>query len=118
MYYLLDHKLEHVHTDNGSEFQKHFDQALQALSLTRWWSRPRTPKDNPSNERFNLTLREGFLSWGNFHFDPNIFNQNLTNWLIEYNAIRTHEIFNYLTPLTFATQTIGLSTMWSSSTHY
>jgi len=116
LYYLLEEKVTNVHTDNGSEFKKHFDQALRALSLTHWWSRPRTPKDNPSNERFNRTLKEEFLSWGNFHPDPKIFNQKLTDWLVEYNAIRPHESLNYLTPLSFASQTMGLSTMWSSCT--
>jgi len=116
LYYLLEEKVTHVHTDNGSEFQKHFDHALRALSLTHWWSRPRTPKDNPSNERFNRTLRDEFLSWGNFHPDPVVFNKKLTDWLVEYNAIRPHETLNYLTPLTFAAQTMGLSTMWSSCT--
>ena len=117
LYYLLEEKVTHVHTDNGSEFQKHFDNALKALSLTHWWSRPRTPKDNPSNERFNRTLRDEFLSWGNFHPDPQTFNKRLTNWLVEYNAIRPHETLNNLTPLSFASQTMGLSTMWSSCTN-
>lgn len=114
LYYLLEEKVEHVHTDNGSEFHKHFDRAIKDLNLAHWWSRPRQPKDNPSNERFNRTLRDEFLSWGNFHPDPNVFNKKLTNWLIEYNAIRPHETLNYLTPLKFAEQTMGLSTMWSS----
>ena len=116
LYYLLEEKVEHVHTDNGSEFHKHFDNALQALSLTHWWSRPRTPKDNPSNERFNRTLKDEFLSWGNFHPDTTIFNKKLTDWLVEYNSIRPHETLNYLTPLEFAEKTMHLSTMWSSCT--
>jgi len=68
LYYLLDEKVGHVHTDNGSEFHKHFDNALQALSLTHWWSRPHTPKDNPSNERMNYPAAErtGY--------------QNIANW--------------------------------------
>jgi len=77
LYYLLEEKVEHVHTDNGSEFHKHFDEVLTDLNLTHWWSRPRTPKDNASNERFNRTLKNDFLSWGNFHPDPKIFNQKL-----------------------------------------
>lgn len=116
LYYLLEEKVEHIHTDNGSEFHKHFDKAIKALSLTHWWSRPHTPKDNPGNERFNRTLKDEFLSWGNFHPDINIFNQKLTEWLVEYNAIRPHETLNYLTPLQFAEKTMHLSTMWSSCT--
>lgn len=118
LYYLLEEKVEHVHTDNGSEFHKHFDKAIEDLNLTHWWSRPRQPKDNPSNERFNRTLEDEFLSWGNFHPDPNVFNKKLTNWLVEYNAIRPHKTLNYLTPLKFAEQTMGLSTMWSSCTYH
>lgn len=118
LYHLLEEKVEHVHTDNGSEFHKHFDEALKRLNLTHWWSRPHTPKDNPGNERFNRTFKDEFLSWGNFHPDPKVFNQKLTGWLVEYNAIRPHETLNYLTPLQFAEKTMHLSTMWSSCTWY
>ena len=118
LYHLLEEKVEHVHTDNGSEFHKHFDEALKRLELTHWWSRPSTPKDNASNERFNRTLKEEFLNWGNFHPDTTIFNKKLTEWLVEYNAVRPHETLNYLTPLQFAEKTMHLSTMWSSCTFY
>ena len=57
-------------------------------------------------------------NWGNFHPDPRIFNEKLTNWLVEYNAIRPHESLNYLTPLEYAQKTMHLSTMWSSCTEY
>lgn len=116
LYFLFNRQVVNVHTDNGSEFHKHFDQVLKELNLPHYWSRVRTPKDNPSNERFNRTLKEEFLYWGNFHPDPNVFNQRLTDWLVEYNAIRPHQSLNYLTPLEFAQKTMGLSTMWSSST--
>lgn len=116
LYFLLDEKIENVHTDNGSEFHKHFDKAVKQLDLTHWWSRPRTPKDNPKDERFNRTLKEEFLYWGNFHPDPKVFNLRLTDWLIEYNSIRPHESLNNLTPLEYAQKTMGLSTMWSSGT--
>ena len=116
--YLLGGQIENLHTDNGSEFMKHFHAAAQALDLTRYWSRPKTPKDNPNLERFNRTLKEEFLRQGNFHPDPAVFNQKLTDWLIEYNSIRPHQALGYLTPLAFAEQTMGLHTMWSSSTWY
>lgn len=116
LYFLFDQQVVNVHTDNGSEFHKHFDQAVTALDLPHYWSRARTPKDNPSNERFNRTLKEEFLYWGNFHPDPSVFNRTLTDWLVEYNAIRPHESLNYLTPIAFAEQTMDVSTMWSSGT--
>lgn len=114
--YLLGGQIENLHTDNGSEFLKHFQVAASVLGLTRYWSRPNTPKDNANLERFNRTLREEFLREGNFHPDPTVFNPKLTEWLIEYNSVRPHQALGYLTPLAFAEQTMGLHTMWSSST--
>ena len=114
--YVLEEKIENVHTDNGCEFHKHFEQSLKKLDLNHWWSRPRTPKDNPSNERFNRTFREEFLNWGNFNKDTDIFNKRITDWLVEYNSIRPHQSLNYLTPLQFAEKTMNLSTVWSSCT--
>ena len=99
LHFLFDEQVVNVHTDNGSEFHKHFDQTLQDLHLPHYWSRARTPKDNPSNERFNRTLKDEFLYWGNYHPDPTVFNKRLTEWLVEYNAIRPHESLNYLTPM-------------------
>ncbi len=116
--YLFDEQVVNVHTDNGSEFHRHFDKTLETIDLPHYWSRARTPKDNPSNERFNRTLKEEFLYWGNFDPDPNIFNKRLADWLVEYNAVRPHESLNYLTPLEFAQKTMALSTMWSSSTQH
>ena len=99
--YLLDGKLENIQTDNGSEFHKYFEQAVNQLKLTHWWSRPRTPKDNPVNERFNRTLQDEFLRLGNFNPKPMVFNSKLTEWLIEYNFHRPHEALNYETPIEF-----------------
>ena len=45
----------------------------------------RTPEDNGVNERFNRTVKEGFIQLGNFDPDPEIFNSALTEWLVEYN---------------------------------
>lgn len=118
LYFLLSEDIQNVHTDNGSEFHKYFDKELKDLNLPHFWSRARTPKDNPANERFNRTLKEEFLYQKGFHPDPNIFNRKLTDWLVEYNAIRPHQSLDYLTPLEYARQTMGLSTMWSSSTLY
>lgn len=64
--HLLDGKVENIQTDNGSEFQKHFERACQKLALTRYYNRPRTPKDNAVNERFNKTVQEEFIHLGNF----------------------------------------------------
>ena len=102
LHYLLDGKIPKVGHDNGSEFEKYFKEACKKLLIEQYYSRVRTPKDNPDNERFNQTLQTEFLNLGNFHPDPEIFNQRLTEWLIEYNFHRPHETLNYETPLNFS----------------
>ena len=99
LYYLLDGKMPRVGHDNGTEFEKYFKFACQKLKIEQYYSRVRTPKDNPNNERFNRTLQEEFIDLGNFHSDPDIFNQDMTEWLIEYNFKRPHEALGYQTPM-------------------
>ena len=103
--YLINGNVENIQTDNGSEFEKYFNQACQKLNLIRYYSRVRTPKDNSVNERFNRTLQDEFISLGNFHSDPEIFNRKLTEWLIEYNFHRPHASLNYETPINFNNST-------------
>jgi len=110
--YLTNGDLPRVGHDNGSEFKKLFGHTCQELKIEQYWSRPRTPKDNPDNERFNRTLREEFLAEGNFNPDPVICNQRLTAWLIEYNFIRPHESLKYQTPV----ERSKVLPMWSSCT--
>lgn len=102
LYFLLDGQVPRVGHDNGSEFEKYFKAACQKLKIQQYYSRVRTPKDNPNNERFNRTLQEEFIQLGNFHSDPEIFNRNLTEWLIEYNFKRPHTALNYQTPIEFS----------------
>ena len=114
LYFLLDGKIPRVGHDNGSEFEKCFRAACEKLKIEQYYSRVRTPKDNPNNERFNRTLREEFIALGNFHSDPDIFNRHLTEWLIEYNFKRPHEALGYQTPM----KSSHLSPMYSSCTRY
>ena len=100
--YLLGQKITNIHTDNGSEFQRCFHEAVSDLHLEHYFSRNRTPKDNASNERFNRTLKEEFIDLGNFTPDLQAFNKNLTEWLIEYNFERPHLALDKLTPIEYA----------------
>ena len=115
--YLTNGKIENIQTDNGSEFEKYFRQSCDKLNLKRYYSRPRTPKDNPVNERFNRTLEDEFINLGNFTTDVIQFNHNLTEWLIEYNFKRPHQTLNYETPINF-NNSIKVSPMYPSSTSY
>jgi len=50
---IFPHKIEHVLTDNGSEFMKRFTEELDRRKIPHWHTYPRTPKMNAHSERFN-----------------------------------------------------------------
>ena len=116
MVYLLDGSVLNTLNDNGSEFHKEFIQACRALNLTQYWSRVKTPTDNPIDERFNRTLKEEFIQLGNFTPDPVQFNQALTEWLIEYTFVRPHQSLGYDTPWQFYAKTARVLPRYSSRT--
>ncbi|MCM8793995.1 MAG: integrase core domain-containing protein, partial [Candidatus Omnitrophica bacterium] len=89
--YLIDQPIENIQTDNGSEFAHYFEEATKELKIERYFSRVKTPKDNPEAERFNETLEYEWLYDGNLDLDCERFNRNLTEWLIEYNFNRPHK---------------------------
>ena len=76
----------------------------------------KTPTDNPFDERFNRTLREEFIQLGNLISDCDIFNQRLTEWLIEYNFKRPHQSLGYETPIGFHYKYHKVLPMYPSST--
>ena len=114
--YLLDGKIENVQTDNGSEFKKHFSRTCTDLGIPQYHSRVKTPKDNAVNERFNRTLQEEFLIFGNMTSDTELFNQRLTDWLVEYNFRRPHQTLDYMPPINFHFKYSKLLPMYPSST--
>jgi transposase InsO family protein len=114
--YLLSNQIENIQTDNGSEFQKYFDNTCKKLNLDRYYSRVRTPKDNAICERFNRTLKEEFIQLGNLTDDKDVFNEKLTAWLIEYNFHRPHQSLDYMTPIDFTQKYSKVSKRYSSNT--
>ncbi len=116
IHYLFDGKIEKLQTDNGSEFAKHFEEAAQALRLPHYLSRPKTPTDNPFDERFNRTLNEEFIQMGNMTADCVLFNRRLTDWLIEYNFKRPHQALGYMVPVEYHYRDQKVSGMYSSHT--
>lgn len=118
LHYLLDGKIENIQTDNGSEFKKHFDKALTRLAIPHYHSRVKTPKDNPTNERFNRTVEEEFIQMGNLTEDTRLFNARLTDWLVEYNYKRPHQTLGYMSPINFHFKFHKVLPMYPSSTSY
>lgn len=117
--YLTDKSIINIHHDNGSEFAKDFTRACRMLNLPQWYSRVRTPKDNPVLERFNRTIQEDFVDlWDVDPVNIDDFNKQLVEWLVEYNSIRPHETLAYQTPLEYIDThlPIGVLPMSPSST--
>jgi hypothetical protein len=101
LYAIAQGNILNVCQDNGSEFEKEFAALMASLDIPQYFSRIKTPKDNPVCERFNRTLKEEFLRQGNWTDDMQEFNHRLTKWLIKYNTIRPHQSLNYLTPFEY-----------------
>lgn len=126
--YAINQPILNLQTDNGSEFAGSFERAVRELEIERYFSRVKTPKDNPEVERFNQTLEREWLYDGNFELECNRFNKRLTKWLIEYNFNRPHETLNYLTPMEYIEReqkiqikqqiTVDLLPMCPASTSY
>ena len=96
-------EFQHVLTDNGSEFKKHFDEELRRLHMIHYHTYPKTPKMNAHLERFNRTIQEEFIDYNSFLLlNPEEFNRKLIDYLIFYNTERVHHAFhNKLSPLQF-----------------
>ena len=119
--YLVDHPIENLQTDNGSEFAWEFERATARLGIQRYFSRVKTPKDNPEIERFNETLEYEWLYDSNLLLDPEELNPRLTEWLIEYNFNRPHQSLAYLAPIQYIEKELAkirspVLPMWSAST--
>ena len=116
--YLTEGGIMNLHHDNGSEFEKDFKKACIEIRLPQWYSRPRTPKDNPVLERFNRTIQEEFIEMIDIGLENvNEFNLRLLDWLIEYNSVRPNQALDYLTPLEYIDlHPIGVSPMSPSHT--
>lgn len=128
LYYLIEHDPKfgpiNIQTDNGSEFEGEFDQALTQMAIPHWYSRVATPKDNSIVERFNQTLEYEWLYDGHSHSETDRFNKELTDWLVEYNFVRPHQSLDYLTPMAYVQNQLehtrqinqSLLPMWSART--
>src|SRR4030042_2630295 len=116
--YLSNHQVVNIHHDHGSEFAKDFEKACRQLGINQIFSRVRTPKDNAALERFNWTVQAEWLSLSEWGLDDiREANQDLTEWLVEYNGIRPHQSLDYQAPLTYAQQQFQVSPMWSARTN-
>lgn len=91
-----------IQTDNGGEFEKHFDNFCQHNSLVHFFNYPRHPRSNAHLERFNRTIQQQLVNW---HLDelyePEVFNQSLMQYLIWYNTEKPHRSIGNIPPLRY-----------------
>lgn len=101
--YLVEGRVDLMHSDNGSEFKGDFETACEKLGILQIYSRPYTLKDNPTLERFNSTVQYEWLEYSQVGLDDiREANLDLTTWLVKYNSYRPHESLDYDTPLEYA----------------
>ena len=95
---ILQTPIKAVLTDNGAEFLAYFQKACEDQKIEHFFTRPRTPKDNAIAERFNETLQQGFYWRCDLTQPIYEVNEELTDWLIEYNTLRPHESLDMRPP--------------------
>jgi len=96
----VSYKIHTIQTDNGSEFAKYFDAALEELSITHKWSLPHSPEVNGYVERFNGIIQAEFID---YHVDLGVidrplFDRKLADWVEYYNTKRPHHSLGLKTP--------------------
>ena len=95
---LFPYKMKHVLTDNGSEFKKEFDQAVES----HWHTYPRTPKMNAHCERFNRTLQDELVDYNLYDLvNTDEFNKKMVDYLLWYNLKRPHYALGQISPVDY-----------------
>lgn len=88
-------------TDNGSENNGSFADALQTNNVFHFYSKVGTPTDNPRVERSHLTDDVEFYNRGNMHIALKKQQEANLKWEWTYNYKRPHQALGYLTPMEF-----------------
>ena len=87
-----------VQSDNGAEFQNHFQGSLNSKGIKTRHSRVRHPNDDAHIERFNRTLRKECIGQYNPNKDINFIDHKLNRFIRYYNYDRIHLGIGLKTP--------------------
>ena len=82
-----------VQTDNGPEFGLAFSDAVKRAGPYHRHNHPRSPNENGHLERFNRTLQEETLAWGQ-GLSPSA----IAKFISHYNEKRLHMGLKFKTP--------------------
>ncbi len=91
-------RIRHINSDNGGEFLAECHAFLEAKKITHYFSRARTPKDNPMVENTIKADEYEFWAWGNLCSTVEELNIKAKIWMDKFNNYRPHQALNYLTP--------------------
>lgn len=87
-----------VQSDNGAEFQNHFQGRLNSKGIKTRHSRVRHPNDDAHIERFNRTLRKECIGQYNPNKNINFIDRKLNRFIRYYNYDRIHLGIGLKTP--------------------
>ena len=87
-----------VQSDNGAEFQNHFQGRLNSKGIKTRHSRVRHPNDDAHIERFNRTLRKECIGQYNPNKNINSIDHKLNRFIRYYNYDRIHLGIGLKTP--------------------
>lgn len=91
-------RIRHINSDNGGEFLAECDAYLNEKKITHFFSRARTPEDNPMVEATIKADEYEFWAWGNLANNVEELNIKAKLWMDKFNNYRPHQALNYLTP--------------------
>lgn len=94
-------KVQAILTDNGSEFNKDFDQACQELQIKHYWTDSNSPNQNAYVESSHSIDQKEFYEVAYLGIGVSGMNESLLEWEHIYNDIRPHGSLNFLAPQKF-----------------
>jgi len=100
-------RVRHINSDNGGEFLAECHQLLERKKIAHYFSRARTPKDNPVVECTIKADEYEFWVWGNLTSTVKELNEKAKFWMEKFNTYRPHQALNYLTPKEFYEKTLS-----------
>ena len=94
-------RVRHINSDNGGEFLAKCHEHLERRKIAHFFSRARTPKDNPMVENTIKSDEYEFWAWGNIGNTVEELNERAAYWMWKFNNYRPHQALNYLTPMAY-----------------
>lgn len=94
-------RVRHINSDNGGEFLSECHAFLENKKIRHFFSRARTPKDNPMVENTIKSDTYEFWAWGNIGGTVEELNEKAAYWMWKFNNYRPHQALNYSTPMAY-----------------